>query len=335
MPKISVIVPIYKVETYLRRCIDSVLAQTYTDFEAILVDDGSPDNCGKICDEYATKDGRIVVIHKENRGLSSARNAGIDWAIANSNSEWICFIDSDDWVSPYYLEYLHRATFDNNVKISACDVFETTEEDAVINPTPYKANILTALEFYKKDERWATVAWNKLYSKEIFESYRYPVGRIHEDEFLTYRLLFGIQNIAWLDAKLYYYYRHDCSIMGTFSIKRLDVLDAIEQQCDFFANIDTEIFKSRAYLLLEKYNDNIAKIREIKEYRSDYKFRKKELKRIIRKYKKVLNITIVNTPQFYNCLYPKFIKFYFFYRRCLGKIKRLLKKSLVKLCEES
>ena len=109
MPQISVIVPIYKVEQYLERCVDSILNQTFTDFELVLVDDGSPDNCGAICDEYAKKNERIVVIHKENGGLSDARNAGIEWALNNSGSEWITFIDSDDWVHIDYLEYLYNS----------------------------------------------------------------------------------------------------------------------------------------------------------------------------------------------------------------------------------
>ena len=103
MPIISVIVSVYKVEPYIRQCVDSILAQTFTDFELILVDDGSPDNCGAICDEYAAQDCRVRVIHQENGGLSAARNAGIDWAFANSDSQWLAFVDSDDWVHPDYL----------------------------------------------------------------------------------------------------------------------------------------------------------------------------------------------------------------------------------------
>ena len=103
MPQISVIVPVYKVEPYLRRCVDSILGQTFTDFELILVDDGSPDNCPAICDEYARKDTRVHVIHQENGGLSAARNAGIDWAFANSDSQWLTSVDSDEWVHPEML----------------------------------------------------------------------------------------------------------------------------------------------------------------------------------------------------------------------------------------
>ena len=126
MKIISVIVPVYKVEKFIHRCIYSILAQTFKDFELILVDDGSPDNCGKICDEYALKDNRIHVIHKENGGLSDARNAGIDWAFANSNSEWITFIDSDDWIHPKYLEALYNAVKKSGCEISICG-FEETE----------------------------------------------------------------------------------------------------------------------------------------------------------------------------------------------------------------
>ena len=120
MPSISVIVPIYMVEPYLRRCVDSILAQTFPDFELILVDDGSPDNCGQICEEYARLDRRVLVIHQENRGLSAARNAGIDWVMANSDSSWITFVDSDDWIHPNMLKHLFELNRDHGTQISAC-----------------------------------------------------------------------------------------------------------------------------------------------------------------------------------------------------------------------
>ena len=125
MPAISVIVPVYKVEKYIHRCVDSILGQTFTDYELILVDDGSPDNCGAICDEYAVKDSRIVVIHQENGGLSAARNTGIDWSFANSDSRWLTFIDSDDWVHPEYLQRLLAAAVEHNVSVSICGYAQT------------------------------------------------------------------------------------------------------------------------------------------------------------------------------------------------------------------
>ena len=139
MPVISVIVPIYKVEPYLRKCIDSVLAQTFTDFELILVDDGSPDNCGAICDEYAAKDDRIRVIHQENRGLSAARNAGIDWAFAHSDSQWLTFIDSDDIVAPDFLAKMISATEQAHADLCVCDFLSVfpagkEEKDTLVIP---------------------------------------------------------------------------------------------------------------------------------------------------------------------------------------------------------
>ena len=128
MPLVSVIVPVYKVELYLRRCVDSILAQTFCDFELILVDDGSPDNCGSICDEYASKDSKIHVIHQKNGGLSAARNAGIDWVFANSDSKYISFIDSDDWVHEKYLELLVKAIETNHDDFSQCALLRTTGE---------------------------------------------------------------------------------------------------------------------------------------------------------------------------------------------------------------
>lgn len=120
MPTISVIVPVYKVEPWLWRCVDSILAQTYTDFELILVDDGSPDNCGAICDEYAAKDSRVHVIHQKNGGLSAARNAGIDWVFAHSDSRWLTFVDSDDWLYPETLQFLLRDAAEKDIAKQAC-----------------------------------------------------------------------------------------------------------------------------------------------------------------------------------------------------------------------
>lgn len=125
-PLLSIIVPVYNTEKYLNRCIDSILAQTFMDFELILVDDGSPDNCGAICDENAAKDSRVHVIHQENCGQSAARNAGIDWVFAHSDSKWISLVDSDDWVHPQMLERLYHAVLEHNVKVSICGYEETS-----------------------------------------------------------------------------------------------------------------------------------------------------------------------------------------------------------------
>ncbi len=322
MPKISVIAPIYKVEPYLRRCVDSILAQTFKDFEVILVDDGSPDGCPAICDEYAEKDSRVRVIHKENGGLSSARNAGIDWVSENSDSEWLCLIDSDDAIHPCYLEYLYRAALENNVKISVCDVYMTKEADYEPKNADYSVSTMSGMGFYMTNNDWATIAVNKLYARDIFENYRYPVGRIHEDEFLTYKLLYRAKTVAWVDAQLYTYYRRDDSIMGKYSIRRLDGIDAVKEQGDFFKGIDKSLYIDRRITLIVLYVKHLKIIRTMPEHRKTYLSRRKEFRSVLRKNKKTLGIGIIKTPTFYDEAYPTFMKLYWAVRGTLGKVKR-------------
>ncbi|MBO4897376.1 MAG: glycosyltransferase family 2 protein [Clostridia bacterium] len=241
MPKISVIVPVYKVEKYIHRCIDSILNQTFSDFELILVDDGSPDNCGRICDEYAECDDRIKVIHKENGGLSDARNAGIDWAFKNSGSEWLTFIDSDDWVHEKYLELLFAAASENGVSLSSCghkplkDISETEniiENDDVIIDSPENM-FQKGLEYTEYN---FTTAWGRLYKKDLFEKIRYPKGRLHEDELTTYKLIYQCDKIAVIKAPLYYYFQNAEGIMSQKDspAKMSDRLTGVLEQIDFF-----------------------------------------------------------------------------------------------------
>lgn len=234
MPTISVIVPVYKVEPYLDRCVKSILAQTYTDFELILVDDGSPDNCPAMCDAWAEKDSRIVVIHQANGGLSAARNAGIDWAFQHSDSVWLTFIDSDDWVHPQCLAKLLDAAEQNGVAVSVCGYAETTGEEPAVD-TETTATLWTPKDFFVKQNTNAVIACGKLYRKDRFAEIRYPVGKIHEDEFVTYKILFTASKIAYIEAPLYAYYQNPNSITHSrWSEKRLDVLEALEERVRFF-----------------------------------------------------------------------------------------------------
>lgn len=236
MPEISVIVPVYKVEAYLRRCVESLLDQSFRDFELILVDDGSPDNCGAICDAYAEKDRRVRVIHKENGGLSSARNAGLDWAFQNSDSAWLSFVDSDDWVHPRYLELLRRTALEQDVQLSLCEFFKTAGESAVLpeGELPVIRCEGPAL-FASPRSATAIVACCKLYRRELFRGVRFPEGRLHEDEFVTYRLLCAAGPVALLDVPLYNYFQNAEGIMlRRYTPKRLDALDAVDGQLAFF-----------------------------------------------------------------------------------------------------
>ena len=231
---ISVIVPVYNVESYLHRCVDSILGQTYADFELILVDDGSPDNCPKICDEYAEKDSRVRVIHQENGGVSVARNTGLDAV----QGEYIAFVDSDDWVSSSYLSALLTAKERTEARISVCG-FVKTQGDVRENSDDFSYYVCDGLDWYSKNSVAGSVLWGKLYDKNLFESIRFPIGKIHEDEFNTYKLLYAAGKIAVVDAKLYYYYMNETGIMrSAYSVKRLAALEAIEEQFAFFKKVN-------------------------------------------------------------------------------------------------
>ena len=229
---ISVIVPVYKVEKYLKRCVDSILNQTFTDFELILVDDGSPDRCGKMCDEYAKEDCRIHVIHKKNGGLSDARNSGIDWCFKNSNSKWIAFIDSDDWIHPRYLQSLYEAACIHNGSISVCECIKTDIVDSYKRIDKANIEIVETDILFLEHNMISSVAWAKLYKKECFCSTRYPFGKLHEDEFVTYKLLFKNDKIAYVNDSLYFYFNNQNGIMNSdWSLKKLDLIEALKQQC--------------------------------------------------------------------------------------------------------
>lgn len=212
MPTISVIVPVYKVEPYLARCVDSILGQTYRDFELILVDDGSPDNCGVMCDAYAEKDSRIHVIHQENGGLSAARNAGLDWMYANSDSQWIAFIDSDDWVHRDYLKVMLSAAEQFGVTQVMCDDVPTDHfvEDKEL-PDNY-VSVVDAEHAYVNNYGWCMTACDKILHRSLMENVRFPVGKLHEDAYVTHLLTFASKRIALCNVPLYYYFSNPGSI---------------------------------------------------------------------------------------------------------------------------
>ncbi len=238
MAEISVIVPVYKVEKYLRKCIDSILEQSFSDFELILVDDGSPDNCPSICDEYSYKDNRIHVIHQNNMGLSGARNSGIEWAIHNSSSNWISFIDSDDWIDLDYLKTLYYICHDLNCDIASCQYMQVTDDQEIIEMSIDTDNIkfITGIEAQTlKHSVLPVTAWGKLYKKSLFQSIRFPVGRQHEDRFTTWKLFLNCSKIGLSDIQLYYYLSRKDSIMGRpFDNRRLDDYYARIEKIDFF-----------------------------------------------------------------------------------------------------
>ena len=229
MLKISVIVPVYKVEEYLHRCVDSILSQTYSEFELILVDDGSPDNCGAICDEYAAQDDRIHVIHQENGGLSAARNAGIDYVLERGNSQWLTFIDSDDWIHRDYLKTLLEAAQKFDVPISMCSFIRTAQvlKDAKLPDDIGRC--IDVQQAYWDFYGMCMTACCKLYRMDLMENFRFPVGKLHEDCYVTHIPLFSTGNVAVCEVPLYYYFANPGSITRMkWSEKRMQEIEAHE-----------------------------------------------------------------------------------------------------------
>lgn len=238
-PLISVILPIYNVAQFLPRCIESVCSQTYDNLEIILVDDGSPDDCGDICDKYAEKDNRIVVVHKQNGGLSDARNKGAEIA----NGEYITFIDSDDYVGIHYIETLVKAIEDGKASVSICD-YNNVYDDMGMEREESICNIFSNKECIEKIYHpichgMEFVAWGKLYKTSLFKNNEilYPVGKIHEDTFTTYKLLYYAEKIVYVNYVGYFYRQRENSIMSsTFNMKNLSIVEATREACDFFSN---------------------------------------------------------------------------------------------------
>jgi len=269
--KISVIIPVYKVEKYLEKCVDSVIAQTYRNLEIILVDDGSPDGCPEICDAYGRVDPRITVIHKQNGGLSSARNAGLDVA----TGEYIGFVDSDDHILPGTYERLYQALRQSEADVCLSGytfVDEGGEKVPGISPCPIGDETLTREQAYAKlgGEAWFyyVTAVNRLYRREIFRSIRFPGKRLNEDEFIAHHVFSKCDRIACVSDCLYLYVQRSGSIMNAeFSIRRLDANWAFYDRYSFFrkdhgAFAHDAILKS--YSLLLKYVPGLDLVRHKK-----------------------------------------------------------------------
>ena len=230
-PMISVIIPVYNVEKYLARCIDSVLRQTYRNFEIILVDDGTPDRSGEICDEYAAKDSRISVIHKENGGLSSARNAGIEAA----RGQWLQFVDSDDYIADCMLENLLNACLEDHTRLAIggnIDVYPKTGEE-IRGLTPEKREVISSQECNRRlmlKQGGDFSACDKIFDAALFREIRFPLGRTCEDIAIMYRIIHEAGDISMVPVPMcYYYHRPDSITTAPFSEKNFSNVEFSEQ----------------------------------------------------------------------------------------------------------
>ena len=231
-PMLSIIVPVYDVERYLPKCMDSILAQTFTDFELILVDDGSPDNCPALCDAAAAKDARIRVLHQKNGGLSAARNAGLDAA----RGAWIGFVDSDDYIAPEMYEAMYHAVQSTGADLALCDYAEVDETGAPCQSMHIR---LEKKDFTGRDllknatDSTIQPAWNKLYRRAVFAQLRYPEGKLNEDLFLIPEICLNTQKAVVVPKALYYYVQRGGSIMsGNKTLRHFDAAEAAQQYWD-------------------------------------------------------------------------------------------------------
>lgn len=293
--KISIIVPCYKVEEFLPRCIDSICNQTYKNLEIILVDDGSPDNCGKICDEYSKKDKRIKVIHKKNGGLSDARNFGIKIA----TGDYIAFVDSDDYINKNMYHCLYNNLKSTKSDISICGFKKTSSFDE--NTELEEAN---KIDVYNKDEAFknlynqravtTVVAWNKLYKKKIFDNLEYPVGKINEDEAIIHLILEKTKKVVYTPYQYYYYYQRPDSIMNDYKKRNLEIFECFLNRSNYF--------EKKGWKELQDYNNYMLCYQSALHYNKVNKSNledsdkiKEDLKAMLKKYGKLVKKSNNNT----------------------------------------
>ena len=251
MAEVSIIVPVYQVENYLHKCVDSILAQTFTDFELILVDDGSKDRSGQICDEYAEMDERVTVIHKENSGPSDTRNRGIEQAAGN----YFMFVDSDDYIAPTMVECLYQSILKENADIAACNFLYSFEDDRNQDfSTNIQWEVVSGAEIFynRKNDRscgYWTVVWNKLYKSKVFGKLRFRAGKYYEDEFWENDIYQMDIKMVTIPECLYYYRQHgNNSMKTTNSKKNLDILEALQERIGVYLMDQTH--SAQAYRVL-------------------------------------------------------------------------------------
>lgn len=282
MTMIKIIIPVYKTEKYLERCVNSIFMQTEQRFQIVLIDDGSPDRCPEICDRYAENDVRVHVIHQVNQGLSAARNAGMNYKL---DCNYVTFIDSDDWVHPRYLEVLLNAIQKTGSSLAVGGHIKTNEELQEVDELKGEAVVYSAEECYCLTTISTTPAWGKMYKTEIIQDVRFPVGRIHEDFYTTWKIIFKLKQVAVVAEPLYFYYINPGGIMNSlWSPQRMDFFPALEEKINFFHEHNLSKAEAKAinklirtldkYILLAEKNINTVQYaQKLRQMRKEYDFK--------------------------------------------------------------
>ncbi len=308
---ISVIVPVYKVERYLDQCVRSIVDQTYRNLEIILVDDGSPDRCPQMCDEWAKRDSRIRVIHQENSGVSVARNAGLDIA----RGDYICFVDSDDWIDERYVQLLLSAMRENQASISICRIRYIKPNQSIISKIIDDIEIKAysaedAMEALIRGGVFLGVVWDKLFARSVVESIRFHPGRRHEDEFFVHRCFDKADRIVLIEIELYNYLQRESSFMHIASLAHLDMLDAILDRCDL---IEQKYPKLRKQAKLSFCVMCVSHYRQALQNVEIEAANKKEYLARIKSYRKKVTFTVKEVLSYG----PKGLTYIFFSKCCI------------------
>lgn len=281
MEKICVIIPVFNTEKYLKQCIESVLTQTYSTIEVLLIDDGSTDQSRNICEAYAAFDQRVKVLHQDNRGQASARNLGLEWMYKNSNSHWITFVDSDDWIHPEMLEILYKAAVEYESKISICGYRETQGENIKVYKSQKKGRLLKTEEFYCNcGDLRNVIPWGKLYHRDCFKYVRFPEIRACEDEFVTYKILFEFSEIPVVEAPLYAYFMSANSTMRSpWNYDKFMAIRAFEEQIQYFKKRKFQnALENRIKMYLWGIESQLKEVKKEKEI--SYKYERMLLKKL-------------------------------------------------------
>lgn len=309
--KVSIVVPVYNVEKYLQYCIDSLVSQTYLNLEIILVDDASTDNCPAICDEAARKDGRIKVIHKNNGGAASARNAGLNIV----TGDYVCFVDSDDYVENKYVQRLVNVLEQENADAAVCGFWYLYRDHlekkglsgvyTVMNQTDYLQRFLTD---------WTCgLIWNKIFRKETLEDVRFTEGHKIDDEFFTYKIIMNCKRVVLFEAPLYYYRMRATSVMSASSAyeERL-LLDKIEYTQERFENV-TNRYPQLTQAYLEDLANSLIRFKRQSTY---FPLAHSEVKKLIVKYQKRILLSNLNLKLKYS-----FIRAIYFEKKTKNSIE--------------
>lgn len=307
MAEIAIIVPVYNAENYIRRCMDSVLCQTYQDFEIILVNDGSTDASLALCQEYSKNDARVTVLDKPNGGAASARNMGLDWVYANSSCEWLCFIDIDDYIHERYLEILITAAEKEQTAISMCSYEVTLQDRVECCLDSVQISAIAAENLWCERQINCTVPFSKLFKIELFRDIRYPEGIIHEDEFTLYRVLFQCEKIAFVDLPLYGYFQTETSVMrGEWTPRHMTEPDGLLAQLEFFLqNHYEKAAKYTAGIYLHSIYRNLQGAKECgNTFKAETDELKVRLRKALPKYASLTGFSIRNAEWLYFEAYP-------------------------------